>query len=182
MNNQKEKKVCVVVLGDIGRSPRMQYHSKSLADAGYNVDIIGYDDTKINSALIQHSKVHIHALVPFASEHFPRIIAYILKTLWQMFTLFCALIFKRADVVLVQNPPAVPTFFLCALYCYVVRAKFIIDWHNYAHTIMALNNNKKGIFVRATEWMEAYFGGWADANICVTKAMKEDLQSRWNIE
>ncbi|KAK4337113.1 hypothetical protein RND71_043431 [Anisodus tanguticus] len=27
---------CVVVLGDIGRSPRMQYHSLSLAKNGYN--------------------------------------------------------------------------------------------------------------------------------------------------
>ena len=36
------KRVCVVVLGDIGRSPRMQYHSLSLADAGYDVSLIGY--------------------------------------------------------------------------------------------------------------------------------------------
>lgn len=37
------KRACVVVLGDIGRSPRMQYHSLSLADAGYNVRLIGYE-------------------------------------------------------------------------------------------------------------------------------------------
>lgn len=182
MNNQKVKRVCVVVLGDIGRSPRMQYHSKSLADAGYNVDIIGYDRTKINNSLIQDSKVHIHSLVPFPSRSFPRLFNYVLKTLWQMFTLFCALIFKKADFVLVQNPPAVPTLFICALYCFIVRAKFIIDWHNYAYTIMALNNDKKGILVKATEWMESYFGGWAHSNLCVTKAMKEDLLNRWNIE
>ena len=34
--------VCVVVLGDLGRSPRMQYHSLSLADAGFMVDVVGY--------------------------------------------------------------------------------------------------------------------------------------------
>ena len=34
--------VCVVVLGDLGRSPRMQYHSLSLADAGFTVDVVGY--------------------------------------------------------------------------------------------------------------------------------------------
>ena len=34
--------VAVVVVGDIGRSPRMQYHSLSLAnDGNYNVDLIG---------------------------------------------------------------------------------------------------------------------------------------------
>ena len=33
--------VGVVVLGDVGRSPRMQYHALSFADAGFRVDLIG---------------------------------------------------------------------------------------------------------------------------------------------
>jgi beta-1,4-mannosyltransferase len=32
----------VLVLGDIGRSPRMQYHAISLAKQGVPVDLIGY--------------------------------------------------------------------------------------------------------------------------------------------
>jgi hypothetical protein len=36
------KRVMLVVLGDIGHSPRMQYHARSLASHGYTVDIIGY--------------------------------------------------------------------------------------------------------------------------------------------
>lgn len=32
----------VLVLGDIGRSPRMQYHALSIARNGGQVDIIGY--------------------------------------------------------------------------------------------------------------------------------------------
>lgn len=35
------KRVCVVVLGDIGRSPRMQYHVKSLLSEKFFVDVIG---------------------------------------------------------------------------------------------------------------------------------------------
>ena len=35
-------RVAVVVLGDIGRSPRMQYHALSLCREGYSVDIVGY--------------------------------------------------------------------------------------------------------------------------------------------
>lgn len=38
----KTKRACVVVLGDIGRSPRMQYHTKSLAENNLIVDLIGY--------------------------------------------------------------------------------------------------------------------------------------------
>lgn len=32
----------ILVLGDIGRSPRMQYHALSIARGGGQVDIIGY--------------------------------------------------------------------------------------------------------------------------------------------
>ena len=40
------KHVCVVVLGDVGRSPRMQYHCTSLASNGYTVTIVGYKGEK----------------------------------------------------------------------------------------------------------------------------------------
>ena len=35
-------RVQVVVLGDAGRSPRMQYHSLSLVEHGISVDLVGY--------------------------------------------------------------------------------------------------------------------------------------------
>jgi beta-1,4-mannosyltransferase len=37
--------VQIVVLGDIGRSPRMQYHAISIAKHGGRVDLIGYKGT-----------------------------------------------------------------------------------------------------------------------------------------
>lgn len=39
---KKETSVQIVVLGDIGRSPRMQYHALSLAKHGARVDMIGF--------------------------------------------------------------------------------------------------------------------------------------------
>ena len=35
-------RVQVVVLGDVGRSPRMQYHSLSLVGEGFVVDLVGF--------------------------------------------------------------------------------------------------------------------------------------------
>lgn len=35
-------RVCVAVLGDLGRSPRMQYHALSLARHGHDVALLGY--------------------------------------------------------------------------------------------------------------------------------------------
>lgn len=34
--------VVVVVLGDVGRSPRMQYHALSLAKCGFSVTFLGF--------------------------------------------------------------------------------------------------------------------------------------------
>jgi beta-1,4-mannosyltransferase len=38
----KSRRVAVLVLGDVGRSPRMQNHAVSLATAGWDVDLIGH--------------------------------------------------------------------------------------------------------------------------------------------
>lgn len=48
---EKKKTVCVVVLGDIGRSPRMQYHAQSLLRQGYDVDLVGYVDSSVSDEL-----------------------------------------------------------------------------------------------------------------------------------
>lgn len=40
--NSSTKRICILVLGDIGRSPRMQYHALSCAQNGYEVDLIGF--------------------------------------------------------------------------------------------------------------------------------------------
>lgn len=42
-----KKKIAVVVLGDIGHSPRMQYHCSSLYQEGYNVNVIGYTESNV---------------------------------------------------------------------------------------------------------------------------------------
>lgn len=44
-NKRRDIRVQVLVLGDIGRSPRMQYHALSIAKHGGIVDLIGYHGT-----------------------------------------------------------------------------------------------------------------------------------------
>lgn len=36
------RSVAILVLGDIGRSPRMMYHAQSFAENGFLTDLIGY--------------------------------------------------------------------------------------------------------------------------------------------
>lgn len=42
----------MVVIGDVGMSPRMQYHALSLAKEGFKVDVIGYAGTLLHELVI----------------------------------------------------------------------------------------------------------------------------------
>lgn len=176
------KNVCVVVLGDIGRSPRMQYHSLSLAEHGHKVDIVGYGETQPFENLKLTPSISYHYLVPYPNLRISRLLNYAVKTIWQSLTLlFTLFIIRRPDIILVQNPPAVPTLVICWLFKCLVRAKLIIDWHNYAHTIMALSVGKNNSLVQVTKKLESIIGKKADGSFCVTNAMKNDLLNNWNI-
>jgi beta-1,4-mannosyltransferase len=82
---------------------------------------------------------------------------------------------------LLQNPPAVPSIPICWFYCYVTGTKLVIDWHNYAYTIMTLTLAETHVIVKLATIIESYFGKKALYNFCVTKAMQEDLYMKWSI-
>jgi hypothetical protein len=48
-------RVSLLVLGDIGRSPRMQYHALSIMQKGLHVDLIGYVGERRNQKESLHS-------------------------------------------------------------------------------------------------------------------------------
>lgn len=192
------RNVCVIVLGDIGRSPRMQYHVHSLLRHKFNVDLIGYVDTQPMDEITNDALVNIQRLVPFPELNLPKMLTYIFKSLWQMLSLFIALFsIRRPDTILCQNPPGIPTLFVCYAYCCLFkRCKFIIDWHNYTYSILALGAsdsdeaptseaitaNSQRRIVRIAKWWESYFGRKSSHNFCVTEAMRDDLKEQWNIE
>lgn len=47
-NTPRTRRAWIVVLGDIGRSPRMQNHAKSLAENGFLVECVGFLENKVN--------------------------------------------------------------------------------------------------------------------------------------
>ncbi|XP_046820404.1 chitobiosyldiphosphodolichol beta-mannosyltransferase-like [Vespa crabro] len=179
------KNVCIVVFGDLGRSPRMQYHALSFAKEGFNVDFIGYPGTSPLNEIKDNPRITIHYLShpPSLENTLPIVLHYIVKVLWQSFTLTFVLFSKNiSNYILIQNPPAIPTIPICWFFCILSEAKFIIDWHNYAHSLMALNLGKDHVIVNIAKFIEMYFGIRAHYNFCVTKAMKGYLQQQWGIE
>jgi beta-1,4-mannosyltransferase len=179
----RTRRVWIVVLGDIGCSPRMQNHCQSFAEKGNLVEVIGFVDSKPNQEILSDPRININKMTPFPDLQFPRIIKYIFKIFWSVLSLLSIFFsVKKADVLMLQNPPGIPTLALCYLYCKVVKAKFIIDWHNYTWTIMALESSNESKVVKFAKFIESYFGRKSDLNFCVTEAMKQDLVDNWNIE
>jgi len=180
----KECRVGVVVLGDMGRSPRMQYHVQSLASHGFLVDFIGYSGSQLPEQISQNERVTIKYLsqVPGPVSRLPRLLAYVLKTVWQaLFLLLSLPLLSHLDFVLVQTPPGVPTIPVLCFYCFIKGTKLVVDFHNYSHTILAMALSNSHPLVKITHDLERMFSRTAHASFCVTKAMKEDLSKNWDI-
>lgn len=50
----KRRSVAIIVLGDVGRSPRMMYHAESFAKLGFDTYLIGYRGEWPSSFLTRH--------------------------------------------------------------------------------------------------------------------------------
>ena len=179
------KRVCVMVLGDIGRSPRMQYHALSFANSGYIVDLIGYGGSKPDRTLLLNENIYIHYMAepPEILKRLPRLVGYASKALYQAVLLCLRMcLIKRPQVILLQNPPSIPSMAIAWFVSRIRSCKFVIDWHNYGYSIMSLTLGERHKLVKIAKWYEHYFGRKADGNICVTNAMKEDLAQNWKID
>ncbi|XP_077474944.1 chitobiosyldiphosphodolichol beta-mannosyltransferase [Stigmatopora argus] len=183
-DDDTERRVCVLVLGDIGRSPRMQYHSLSLSKHGYEVILVGYLDSIPRRDVLEEDRIHI---VPIAEvKGFtggPKILTYLTKVSVQFMQVLMVLLFLKPHAhILMQNPPGLPGMASAWLACVLRGARLLVDWHNYGYTIMALSLGHAHPLVRIAQCYEHVFGPLASKHLCVTEAMKEDLDRNWGIK
>uniref|UniRef100_X1Z4C9 Chitobiosyldiphosphodolichol beta-mannosyltransferase n=1 Tax=Capitella teleta TaxID=283909 RepID=X1Z4C9_CAPTE len=179
-----EKRVSVVVVGDIGRSPRMQYHSLSFSKSGYSVDLIGYSGSIPHEDVLKSESIKLHHMFqpPKLLLGFPRLAAYAIKTIWQgTFLLIALLTVPKSSHILIQDPPGLPGLAACWLVAKIQKSRFIIDWHNYGYSILALATGQHHPLVKIAHRFERIFGRLSSGNICVTNAMQKDLHENWNI-
>ncbi|XP_030069465.1 chitobiosyldiphosphodolichol beta-mannosyltransferase isoform X2 [Microcaecilia unicolor] len=175
--------VCVLVLGDLGRSPRMTYHALSLSRHDYSVSLVGFRGSKLHKDVLCNSKIKIVPISEVAALKVgPRIFQYFTKVVVQAAQL-CYILMKTGSpsYILLQNPPGLPSIAVTWLVCCIRRSNLIIDWHNYGYTIMSLTHGKQHPIVHLAKWYEKIFGRLADYSFCVTNAMKEDLRTNWHI-
>jgi len=82
------------------------------------------------------------------------------------------------DCLLVQNPPAVPLLAISYLFCRFQRlfrrhsTALVIDWHNLGYSML-----NQGSVRQLAQRYEQTMAPLADGHLCVTKAMKDYLNS-----
>nr|XP_029500630.1 chitobiosyldiphosphodolichol beta-mannosyltransferase [Oncorhynchus nerka] len=92
-----ERRVCVLVLGDIGRSPRMQYHALSLSKHGYSVTFVGFPGTKPHQDVIGDEMITIIPITELKGLQVgPRMVSYVTKVILQSLQLLLVLL--KTDV------------------------------------------------------------------------------------
>ncbi|UZJ55899.1 hypothetical protein CBS101457_005219 [Exobasidium rhododendri] len=187
------RSAAVVVLGDVGRSPRMCYHAQSLAEDGWRVAVVGYSGTPPPPALRRSSVKHHHLARPGDNflNKIPRIgllftlIAAPLKLIGQSAALFWTLagqVKPPPELIIVQTPPALPTLFVVRLVGLLLGSKIIIDWHNLSYTILSLRFRPESPIVRLAQLLERWTGRGAFAHLCVTQSLKQHLQEVWKVK
>jgi len=187
----KNLNAAVLVLGDLNRSPRMLNHCKAISECLPNVkqiSLIGFNGGDIRSDIKNNEKIrpfYISEPLKKLFNSLPRImfpIVAIVKVLLQILILLYTLLFKipKPDFLILQNPPGIPTIFICAIVCFLRRSKFIIDWHNYGFTILKVNKRNKLICYIARLY-EIILAKTSHLNFCVSENMQKDLKQNMNI-
>jgi beta-1,4-mannosyltransferase len=182
-------RTAVIVIGDLGRSPRMQYHAASLAAAGSLVDLIGLEGAAVMPALASDSRITVHRLPDrsFARRSTGGIRRFVYSSLarglGQGVRLFATLMrIPTPDVILVQNPPAFPTLFIGWLASRLRGARFVIDWHNLSHTIAAVKVGERHRAVKALARSERRWAKRADAHLTVSKALADWMAREYKVK
>ncbi|SMR56050.1 unnamed protein product [Zymoseptoria tritici ST99CH_3D1] len=179
----------IVVLGDIGRSPRMQYHALSLASHGASVDMIGYAGAEVHPDILRSRFITLVPITPLPSllqggNKFTFLLLAPLKVLWQILSLYYTLAYRTSPAkwMLIQNPPSIPTLAIAQTLSFLRSTRLVIDWHNFGYSILALRLGPSHPLVRLSELYEGFFSRHGvHAHFAVTNAMCRVLKSKWDI-
>ncbi|KAK2958604.1 putative Chitobiosyldiphosphodolichol beta-mannosyltransferase [Blattamonas nauphoetae] len=177
--------IAIVVLGDVGHSPRMQYHSLSFAQTlGVEVDLIGFSGSKCRPEVLENSSIRLHEMKPFPKiRGLPFIVTAPLKILSQILQLCWVLLtIPNPSYIYMQNPPSIPSMIVCLFVSILRGSRFAIDWHNLAFSILALRLGSKSPLVKLSFLYEKTLGRFSSVNTCVSKAMKEWLEKNFKVE
>jgi beta-1,4-mannosyltransferase len=167
----------------------MQYHALALAVNEDEVELVGLEGAPLHAALTAEPRIRSHRL----SDRFFKSRAARGRTrfIWmsaaraslQFTSLLSALLrLPKPDVILVQNPPAVPTLAAAWTAARLRGAKLIIDWHNLSHTMLAVRLGDRHRAVSAVRRSERRWARRADGHLAVSQALADWLKREWRLQ
>lgn len=180
-------RAAVVVLDDLGGSVRMQRHALALAAEGAEVSLVGFEGRPLLEALSDARGVTCHRWtdsarattrgadrrfmadsVRRAAAHAARLLARLLRG-------------PRPDLILVQNPPAVPALSVSWLAARLRGSRLVIDWQNLSHTQAAARLGESHPVARSVARTERRWARRADAHLAVSHAMAQWLAREYRV-
>jgi len=178
----RARSAAVVAVGDLARSPRMLNHARELARAGWRVWAIGLREREFDVP----PGVWVHELsgsrsgaVPSSRRWF--LVLAGLRMGRISLALTAALLRRRPEIILVQNPPSFPALAAGWIAALLLRARLLIDWHNYGYTVLGLRLGGGHWFTRFAERYEGWISRRADLHFCVSDGMRADLEQRFGV-
>ncbi|KAM0790598.1 hypothetical protein ACM66B_004463 [Microbotryomycetes sp. NB124-2] len=163
----------------------MMYHTQSLLDNDYTTTVVAYKGSAPLKSLTTHSKctfVYLSTPLAFASN-LPRTLFLLLAPLkvglgaWNLLWTVLWRLETTPEFIIVQNPPSIPTLPVLQIAACLTGSKLVIDWHNTGFSVLAMRLGDQHPVVRIAKLIEYTFGRNAYAHLCVTDAMKRNLEN-----
>ena len=166
----------------------MQYHALALAVNGGDVDLVGLEGAPVHAAVAAEPRIHCHRLSDraFGSRASGSRRRFVLlsaaRAARQGAGLFWTLMrLPRPDVLLVQTPPASPSLAVARRVAQLRGARLVIDWHNLAHTVLAVRLGDGHRAVRALKRSERRWSRRADAHLAVSRGLADWLEREYGV-
>eukprot|EP01060_Flectonema_neradi_P000950 TRINITY_DN10561_c0_g1_i2.p1 TRINITY_DN10561_c0_g1~~TRINITY_DN10561_c0_g1_i2.p1 ORF type:complete len:502 (+),score=80.15 TRINITY_DN10561_c0_g1_i2:81-1508(+) len=177
-----KNRVAVVVVGDFGRSPRMQYHCISLSKVVRKVFVVAVEGSSPCEGVTAAGNINMEYLLKPAKApaSLPWILAMLYRVTLNSIRLPITLLFTlpKCDAFIIQNPPAIPVLPAAVLACKIRGIKLIVDWHNLGYTLLQMDNRPKAI-ISTYKFIERFFGSYSDYNLTVCESLKRFLKEDW---
>lgn len=171
------RRLLIVVLGDLARSPRMLRHAAAAMQRGVFVELIGFRGRPLPPHM---SGARVRAIPSFASMRLEQrgiaalAVAGLRQVLLGAAILMRLLATRRPDVLLVQTPPLLPALPVILLVASIRRVRVIVDWHN---STAAMVRERYGgrVVVAIVGWLERWIARRLQYHLTVSSAMSAQL-------
>lgn len=102
----------------------------------------------------------------------------------QLFHLLLIKLPSRPDILLVQNPPSIPTLLVAWIVAVLRGSTLAIDWHNLGFSILAhsCGGSTRHPLVRVARVYEKLLGRQGHKHFCVTEAMRLWLRDDFGVD